>query len=88
MSSTLVAGLVLGALAAPAAASTAKLVQLSGPPPCKYDPTGCTPPPPETALVYLGGSEANRVDLRADAQGCASAIRGADRRGGGLLARR
>lgn len=71
VSGTLMAGLVLGALAAPApaAASTAKLVQLSGPPPCKYDPMGCTPPPPETALVYLGGSEANRVDLRADAQG-------------------
>lgn len=64
---TLIAGAMLAILAAPAAASKAELVSLFDGFPCKDDPS-CVPPPPDTALVYLGGGEGNRVSLTADAQ--------------------
>ena len=64
-----VASATLGALAAPATASTAQLVELSPGLRCDIAPSFCDPPPPpETALVYLGGSEANRVSLASDSQ--------------------
>ena len=61
---TLVAGAVLAAAAAPAGASTVELVELSVYLRCDIHPNLCNPePPPETALVYRGGGEANRVTL-------------------------
>lgn len=69
VSLTVIAGAILASLAAPAAASTAQLVELSSAPACKYfPPPECFEPPPDTALVYLGGGETNRVGLTADAQ--------------------
>jgi len=65
-SATLIAGVLLGMFAAPAPASTARLVELPHPESCKAE--YCGPSPPDTALVYLGGGEANRVTLRGDAQ--------------------
>lgn len=50
----------LGLFAAPASASTAALVDVPGPP-CKFEPC----PGPETALLYQGGGERNRVTLTA-----------------------
>lgn len=63
----LIAGAMFAILAAPALASTAELVGLFGGFPCKYGPATCVPPPPDTALVYRGGGEANRVSVTADA---------------------
>lgn len=60
----LIAGAVLGYSAAPAPASTAELVDVVVAP-CKPDTGSCSGPLTETALVYLGGGEANRVGLAA-----------------------
>jgi Ca2+-binding RTX toxin-like protein len=65
----LVASATLGALPASATASTAQLVELSPGLRCDIAPRLCDPPPsPETALVYLGGSEANRVSVASSSQ--------------------
>lgn len=63
-SAALLVAVVLGLVAAPASASTAALVDVGGPP-CKPDVFPQVCPPPETALVYQGGREANRVALAA-----------------------
>lgn len=66
---TLIGGVILGVVAAPASASTAALVELPTAP-CKPigDQDVDCPQDPETALVYVGGREDNRVTLTSGAQ--------------------
>ena len=69
MSVTVICAAISGVATGPATASTAQLVELSVYARCDITPRLCDPPPPlETALVFLGGGEANRVSLTPGAQ--------------------
>jgi RTX calcium-binding nonapeptide repeat (4 copies) len=70
VSVTVIVGVVLGLLAAPASASMAQLVDVVLPPACKYvPPGGVCPPGSATVLVYQAESgEANRVGVASSPQ--------------------